>query len=118
MYKFSNKNPYGRYENDCTVRAISTAEGITWDAAYDKLSELAQVNRTMPDDREFIRSYLDVNYPRVPYLPETVGEVSGMYDNNIILITMTGHITCSRFGTIEDTFDCRERIAEDAWIVV
>ena len=118
MYKFSNKNPFGKFENDCSVRAISTAEGITWDEAYDKLTELAQINRTMPDDRDFIRKYLDVNYPRVPYLPETVGEVAGMYPNNVLLITMKGHITCCLYGVIEDTFDCRKRIAEDAWIVV
>ena len=117
MYIYKNKNPNGQFENDCTVRAISTAEGITWDEAYDKLTELAQFNRTMPDDREFIRSYLDAYYPRVPHLPETVGEVSGLYSENIVLITMPNHITCSMYGVVHDTFDCRERLAEDAWIV-
>lgn len=118
MYKFRNKNPMGQFENDCTIRAISTAEGITWDEAYDKLTELAQTNRTMPDDRNFIRNYLDAYYHRVPYLPELVGEVSGLYNDSILLITMNGHITCSMYGVIEDTFDCRDRVAEDAWIVL
>lgn len=118
MYIYTNKNPNGQFENDCSIRSIATAEGITWDEAYDKLTELAQINRTMPDDAIFIRSYLDVNYPRVPYLPKTVGEVAGMYDNNVVLITMQNHITCSMFGVVHDTFDCRDRVAEDAWIVI
>ena len=117
MYKFVNKNPFGQYENDCTVRSIATAEGTSWDYTYDKLSDLAQANRTMPDDREFIQRYLDVYYPRVPYLPKKVGEVAGEYPNNILLITMNGHITCSRYGVVIDTFDCRDRVAEEAWIV-
>lgn len=34
-----------------------------------------------------------------------------------ILITMFGHITCSKYGVIYDSFDPRERPAEFAWIV-
>ena len=118
MYKYVNKNPYGLYENDCTVRAICTAEGTTWDYTYDKLSNLAQANRTMMDDREFIQRYLDAYYPTVPYLPKLVGEVAAAYPDNVLLITMNGHITCSRYGIVIDSFDCRDRVAEEAWVVV
>ena len=48
----------------------------------------------------------------------TVGYVSASYPNNTILITMNGHIVCSKNGVIYDTFDCRNRIAEDAWLVL
>lgn len=37
--------------------------------------------------------------------------------NNVILITMNGHITCSKYGIIYDTFDPRDREAEFVWIV-
>ena len=46
-----------------------------------------------------------------------VGEVSAKYNDNVILITMTGHIVCSKYGVIYDSFDCRERQAEYCWIV-
>ena len=39
------------------------------------------------------------------------------YNDNVILITMTGHIVCSKYGVIYDSFDCRERQAEYCWIV-
>ena len=117
MYKFYNANALGLFQNDCTVRAISLAENKTWDETYDELSDLAQLQGTMMDDREFIINYLDSKYERIPYLAETVGEVAGEYPDKILLITMKGHITCSKYGIIYDNFDCRKRKVEFAWVV-
>lgn len=117
MYKFLNNNKYGLFEDDCTIRAISLAEGTTWDYTYDKLSNLAQSKGTMMNDRDFIRWYLDTNYERVPFLYHTVGETAGLYPDKILLITMSGHITCAKNGIVYDSFDCRKRTTEDAWIV-
>lgn len=116
-YKFYNDNPLGKYENDCVVRGISMATNKSWDEVYENLSQLAQYNGTMMDDRDFVIDYLNSKYEVVPYLPYTVGEVADAYPNNILLITMNGHITCSRFGTIYDSFDPRNRVAEEAFIV-
>jgi len=117
MYKYYNANPLNKYEEDCTIRSISCVTGKSWDYVYDKMSDLAQQQGTMMDDREFIINYLDSKYKRVPYLPLTVGETSEYYVNNILLITMNGHICCSKYGTIYDTFDPRDRYVEEAWIV-
>lgn len=35
----------------------------------------------------------------------------------MLLITMNGHITCSKYGVIYDSFDCRDRKAEFCWRV-
>lgn len=80
------------------------------------MSDLAQSQGTMMDDRDFIIEYLDSMYLRVPVY-ENVGETSGSYPNNILLITTPGHILCSKYGVIYDTFDPRERKTEFAWIV-
>lgn len=116
-YRFLNNNAKGRYENDCTIRSIACATGNSWDAIYEKLSDIAQAQGTMMDDREFIIEYLDRRYKRIPYVEGTVGEISQKYKNNILLITMHGHITCSRYGIIYDSFDPRSRQVEFAWIV-
>ena len=47
----------------------------------------------------------------------TVGYVSGMFPNNILLITARNHIVCSKFGIIYDTFDCRNYEVESVWLV-
>ena len=117
MYKYCNANKFGLYENDCTIRSISFAECKSWDYTYDKMSDLAQSKGTMMDDRDFIRWYLDTNYERVPFLYETVGETAALYPDKTLLITMKGHIVCAKNGVIYDSFDCRMRKAEDAWIV-
>ena len=56
MYKFYNNNSLGLYENDCTVRAISTATNNSWDDTYKHLSNIARLNGTMMDDKDFIFS--------------------------------------------------------------
>ena len=117
MYKFYNNNALGLFENDCSIRSISTATGNTWDDTYEHLSNIARLKGTMMDDREFIIDYLDERYERIPNIPRTVGEVAGTYPDNILLITMNGHIVCSKYGVIYDSFDCRDRIAEYCWKV-
>lgn len=117
MYKFHNNNSLGLFENDCTVRSLSTATGKSWDDTYIHLSNIARLNGTMMDDRDFIIEYLDNRYDRIHDIPRTVGEVAGTYPDNILLITMRGHITCSRYGIVYDSFDCRNRVAEYCWKV-
>jgi hypothetical protein len=117
MYKFYNNNALGLFENDCTVRALSTATGNSWDDTYEHLSNIARLNGTMMDDKEFIIEYLDDRYERIYNIPKLVGMVASYYPDNILLITMNGHITCAKYGVIYDSFDCRNRIAEYCWIV-
>ena len=117
MYKFYNANALGKYEEDCTVRSISCATNKSWDQVYDELSDIAQYQGTMMDNRDFIIDYLDSQYERIDVGNETVGIISSEFKNNIVLITMPGHITCSKYGVIYDTFDCRDRQAEYVWII-
>ena len=117
MYKFYNANAIGKFTDDCVIRAISCATNKSWDYIYDMLSDIAQLKGTMMDKVDFVIEYLDNKYYKIPTNNLTVGDVSSLYDNNILLITMKGHITCSKYGIIYDTFDCTNRKAEYAWIV-
>lgn len=122
MYKFYNANAVNRFEDDCVVRSISCATNKSWDYVYDYLSDIAQYEGTLLDKRDFVRNYLDRTYQRLNGIHGTVGQVSGMFPNNTLLITMNGHITCSKPDkngrpTIYDTFDCRDRVVEDVWLV-
>lgn len=65
----------------------------------------------------FIQEYLDERYNRLKNVPKYVGEIAGMYKDNILLISMLGHITCAKFGTVYDSFDCRDRVAEYCWVI-
>lgn len=117
MYAFFNENPLNKYEDDCVVRAISCATGNSWDYVYDYLSDIAQYEGTLFDKREFVRNYLDRTYTRLYGIHGSVGQVSAMFPDNVLLITMNGHIVCSKNGIVYDTFDCRKRKVEDVWLV-
>lgn len=117
MYKYYNANPLKKNIDDCSIRAISVALGLSWDNVYDLLSDLAQQNGTLQGDRDLVLDFLDSNFDRVSTRGMTVGKVAEVYDNFVCLITMRGHITCSKYGKIYDTFDPSERLAEFCWIV-
>lgn len=118
MYEYYNANAIGKLDEDCVIRAISCATGKSWDYIYEHLSDLAQEKGTMLDNSQFIREYLDRRYERLPVYGETVGELSEMYPYDILLITMKGHITCSKNGTVYDTWDCTNKPVEYAWLVI
>lgn len=117
-YKFYNANALGKFHNDCTVRAISLAEGKTWDETYKELSIIAQRNGIILDDVNFIEPLLDSRYDRVDFNEKYVGEFAREHPKGVYLITMNGHITCCIDGVIYDTFDCRDRIMWSAWEVI
>ena len=117
MYKFYNANSKGNYVNDCVVRAISVAEGKSWDETYDELSDLAQEQGNILDDVEFVEDYLDKRYDRQCHKSKTVGEFAAEYPVGICLVTMEGHITVVIDGTVFDIFDCRPKRMWCSWKV-
>ena len=117
MYKFYNANARGKFHNDCTVRAISLAEGKTWDETYEELSDIAQLEGILLDDVNFVEEYLDKRYKRTCHYSKTVGEFAKEHKRGTYLITMEGHITVIINGIIYDTFDCSDRRMWCAWTV-
>lgn len=115
MYKYYNANPLKNNVSDCATRAISLAEGTSWDYCYSKLSNLARQQGQMMDNVEFIENYLDNRYPRQCHYSKTINEFANEHSYGVYLCTMTGHITCVIDGCIYDTFDCGDRIMRCAW---
>lgn len=116
-YKYFNANHQGRYVNDCTIRAISLAEGKSWQQTYDELSYIAGKNGIILDDVNFIDLLLDSRYLRCRTKDNYVGEFADNHPIGTYLITMDGHITCCVDGTIFDTFNCLNRRIKSVWRV-
>ena len=121
MYRYLNKNPKARDTEDCVLRAVSLAQGKTWDKVYDELSQLAKERGMLFSDAEFVEDYLDSLYQRTCYknnkVAMTVGEFVENHPEGVWLVTMRGHITCVKNGILYDTFDCRDRLIWCAWEV-
>lgn len=117
MYRYYNANPRNNNITDCFIRSLSCATGKSWDFTYNKISDMAQWNGTTMDDRNFIIEYLDRNYERMPKFNGTIGQASEYYNDNIILVTTLGHIVCSKYGNVYDTWDSTNRPVEFIWRV-
>lgn len=115
MFKYYNANPLKNNVSDCTTRAISLAEGESWDYTYEKLSNLARQQGQMLDSVEFIEDYLDDRYPRQCHYSKTVGEFAREFPQGVFLVTMNGHITCIIDGCIYDTFNPSTRTMRCSW---
>lgn len=98
MWKYYNANPLGKIQSDCFLRALSCATSKSWDYIYEKISDIAQSQGMMMDDRDFVLNYLDRRYDRVPFKKGmTIKEVANIYDDYIVLITTKGHIVCAKY---------------------
>lgn len=117
MFRYYNANPELNDVEDCTIRAISVAEGISWDEAYIKLCRFARLRGLMISSVASIERYLDDHYKRIETEYETVGEFAENYDYGTYLITMKGHITVLKDGIIYDTFNPSERLIRNVWRV-
>ena len=54
MYINYNPNPLGKRVEDCSVRAVAKAFGITWDTAYDMLANAGNLIGDMPNSNAAI----------------------------------------------------------------
>ena len=85
---YYNANKFGRDIEDCAIRSISVAEGISWDEAYCKLSDYARVRGLMMNSVESVEEYLDDNYNRMCIEDMTVGEFAYTHPYGTFLVTM------------------------------
>ena len=116
-YMFYNANPEQNDIWDCSVRALSKALDINWEAAYTILSDYARQRGLMLDSVESIEAFLDERFERFCDLNMTLGEFADTYSNGVFLVTMPGHITVVEDGIIYDSFDCSDRNIWCSWVV-
>lgn len=118
MYKFYNANPKGFFIDDCVLRSISVAEGISWNECQKKLSYLANKEAMLLNDVIFVEKYLDGKYNRKCYNNISVGEFARNCPKGHFVVTMNGHITAIIDNVIVDTWDCSKRIMKCCWQIM
>lgn len=118
MFEYYNANPNKYNIDDCTIRALSVAENISWSEAYNLLSNSARKYGLMQSDVRAIEDYLDLRYDRIPFNEKKVGEFIDNHPYGTYLITMRGHITVVKDGINYDTFDPKDRRIWSVWQVL
>ena len=115
MYRYLNKNPLGIDTEDCVLRSISVAEGISWNECQRKLSYLSGKEGKILNDAEFVENYLHKRYPRKCYQGMTIGEFAEFCPKGNFVVTTKGHIVAIINNVILDTWDCSDKIMKCCW---
>lgn len=119
MFRYHNENPNGYHIPDCVVRAIKLALDIPY---YDVVMML-QLNGDYYDcdllNKMCYEKLLDYDYKLPHYIGsgKTAEEIANAFPNDILLLRMSGHISCAICGVIHDIWDCSEEEITDFWIV-
>lgn len=121
MWRYYNRNPDKREEEDCVCRAISTALGITYRAAEGLLDLSADAERCEPLCVCCYHHLLEDGFGlEVKYcnFKRTVAEVAKRHKNQKVIIRVEGHLTCAIFGDVLDIWDCTDELVDCYWVVM
>lgn len=116
-YKY-NANPKGILTDDCVLRALSVAEGTSWEETQKKLSRLSAKEGRLLNDKIFIEKYLNERYPRKCYRNMTIGEFSEICPKGHFVVTTKGHIVAIIDNVIVDTWDSSNKVMDCCWEVI
>ena len=121
MFAYYNPNPVAAREEDCAVRAVSSALGISWDEAFDLIAHNAkQMGAMMHRDAAwgsvlrqhgFIRKVIPNSCPEC----YTAEDFAIEHPRGVYVLGFGTHTAAVIDGTILDTWDSRDEIPIYVW---
>lgn len=113
-------NPKNNVTGDCTIRAYTKAEGISWEEAYDMAANYGMEESAMPNDDKVIARVLGENYGyTLTKLSKdermTVNEFATANQHGTYLCLVRGHIVCIQDGLYYDSWDCGDKKVTGYW---
>lgn len=116
-----NNNPTGRRVGDCAVRAISVALDISWEMAYDLLTDAGYKMGDMPSSNSvwgavlrqhgFYRSTISNECP----MCYTAEDFAIENPTGIFVLVFGGHVATVKDGRIYDAWDSSQEIPQYVW---
>jgi hypothetical protein len=121
VFAYYNQNPVAAREEDCAVRAVSAALGISWDEAFDLIAHNAkQMGAMMHRDAAwgsvlrqhgFIRKVIPNSCPEC----YTAEDFAIEHPRGVYVLGFGTHTAAVIDGTILDTWDSRDEIPIYVW---
>ena len=116
-----NPNPAFRRVGDCAVRAIAAALGLTWDEAFDEVSQAAKWMADLPSSDAVWGAVLRANgfYRRaIPNeCPDcyTAADFCEDHPDGVFVLGFGGHVATVIDGHIYDSWDSSNEIPQFYW---
>ena len=123
FYEFYNANPKGKRAEDCGIRMLSLALGISWDETVDLLVPKAHKYKDAPESTKCIVAVLEEH----GFIPMKVDVRKGFgrptmchiikeRPGYIIVGLCAHHFTCAKDGKVRDIWDSSTRPLYKYWI--
>ncbi len=111
MWLRHNENPDGKNVGDCTVRAIATATGESWERTYTWLSVFGMAMRDMPNANSVWGAYLKMKGFRRHFIPDqcpdcyTVENFCEDHPHGTYVLALSSHVVAVIDGKYYDTWE-------------
>lgn len=116
-----NANPIASREEDCAVRAVSVALGVSWDDAYRMISHNARMMGTMMHKNAawgsvlrqhgFLRAIIPNSCPDC----YTAEDFCMDHPDGVYVLGFDGHTAAVVAGSLVDSWDSRDEIPIYYW---
>ena len=116
-----NNNPIGKKVGDCSVRAVSKALGMGWEAAYIALVISGMQLGDMPSSNSVWGSVLRMHGYTRKSLPDTCPDCYTAADfcedhpEGTYVLGFDGHVATVEDGNIYDSWDSSMEIPQFVW---
>lgn len=121
MYRYFNSNPVASREEDCAVRAVSAALGVSWDEAFEMISHNAQQMGSMMHRDNAWGSVLRQHGFLKEIIPNSCPDCYTAEDfcidnpKGVFVLGFGTHTACVRDGVLLDTWDSRDEVPIYVW---
>jgi len=121
MWIETNPNPLDKRVGDCAIRAIAIAEDLSWDEAFDDLTEYAKILKNLQNANEVWGAYLkDRGYTRhvIPNSCPDCYEVRDFCRDNpegVFVIGTGSHVVTVMDGDYYDAWDSGAEVPIYYW---
>ncbi len=121
MFTYYNANPVAAREEDCAVRAVSAALGISWDEAFDLIAYNAkQMGAMMHRDAAWgsvLRQHGFIRKIIPNFCPDcySAEDFATDHPRGVYVLGFGTHTAAVIDGTILDTWDSRDEVPIYVW---
>lgn len=120
-WRYYNPNPTGRMVGDCAVRAVSSALGISWEEAFDLITENGYEMGDMPSSDAVWGAVLRQHGFYRQAIPNDCPDCYSAEDfarenpEGTFVLGFGGHVATVKNGTILDSWDSSREIPQFVW---
>lgn len=118
-----NPNPKGRKINDCSVRSMCAATGLSWEHAFGCLAGIAAKQYRMMNEKQVVCKMLQIYGFEKRSLPKVekggsrvkVDDFAQLHPVGVYVLHLAGHVVCVKDGAYYDSWDCGHKAVYDYW---